>query len=604
VAAPLTETRMHESELNKKVNILLVDDQPARLLSYETILGDLGQNLVSAHSGLEALEKLMKEDFALVLLDVSMPGMDGFETAALIHDHPRFEKTPIIFVTGVHDTEFDRLKGYKLGAVDYVSIPVVPEILRSKVSVLVELHCQRRELQELNRSLAEANARLEAAHTTLQAERTRELQALNRDLQKANVELAESNLALQAEIAERTRAEGALKEADRQKDEFLAILAHELRNPLAPIRNAVQIMSRLEIDNTHLRWSRDVIDRQIAHLTRLVDDLLDISRITRGTITLATQPVEVGTILSRAIEASQPTIAEYKHTLAIDCPDETLMIEGDLTRLVQVLGNLISNAAKYTNPGGRIQVAVVANGGHAEFRVKDNGIGIAQESLPKLFNLFSRVHIGDRAPGGLGIGLALSRKLVQMHFGDVLVESGGIGEGSEFIVRLPLLSEGVAQPKAAAAIQNGNGRDVPKRSVLIADDNQDALESLALLLECEGHRVLKAADGGQAYELARSAEPEVAFLDIGMPVLTGYEAAMKIRAEPWGKHMVLIALSGWGQREDIQRSKGAGFDAHLVKPASFDALDDVLKRLPRHTIVSDPPNVQARVAGADKAGAG
>jgi signal transduction histidine kinase len=571
---------------DKKVNILLVDDQPARLLSYETILGELGQNLISARSGLEALEKLMKDDFALVLLDVSMPGMDGFETAALIHDHPRFEKTPIIFVTGVHDTEFDRLKGYKLGAVDYVSIPVVPEILRSKVAVLVELHCQRRELQDLNRSLAEANARLEAAHTTLQAERTRELQALNRDLQRANVELAESNLALQAEIAERSRAESALKEADRQKDEFLAILAHELRNPLAPIRNAVQIMSRLDIDNPHVRWSRDVIDRQITHLTRLVDDLLDISRITRGTITLATEPVQVGTILARAIEASQPTVAEYKHTFLVDCPDETLMIEGDLTRLVQVLGNLISNAAKYTNVGGRIDVTVRAVDNHVEFRVKDNGIGIATDSLPKLFNLFSRVHAGDRAPGGLGIGLALSRKLVQMHLGDVLVESEGVGKGSEFIVRLPL-AQADGEPGALQAANNGNGHDTPKRDVLIADDNPDALESLALLLECEGHRVIKAADGQQAYELASQMKPEVAFLDIGMPIMTGYEAASRIRAQPWGKQMVLVALSGWGQREDVQKSKAAGFDSHLVKPASFEALNEVLRRLSRHTIASE-----------------
>ena len=593
---------MAEALKDGKVNILLVDDQPARLLSYETILGELGQNLISARSGLEALEKLMKNEFALVLLDVSMPGMDGFETAALIHDHPRFEKTPIIFITGVHDSEFDRLKGYKLGAVDYVSIPVVPEILRSKVSVLVELHCQRRELQDLNRSLAEANARLEAAHTTLQAERTRELQALNRDLQRANVELAESNLALQAEIAERSRAESALKEADRQKDEVLAILAHELRNPLAPIRNAVQIMSRVDVENPHILWSRDVIDRQISHLTRLVDDLLDISRITRGTITLTTGPVQVGAILSRALEASQPTVAEFKHVLEIECPDDTLLIEGDMTRLVQVLGNLISNAAKYTNPGGRIQISVLAKDGHAEFRVKDNGIGIAQESLPKLFNLFSRVHSGDRAPGGLGIGLALSRKLVQMHLGDVLVESDGIGKGSEFVVRLPILPKELGGERGVEGSEaNGNGQSSPRRRILIADDNPDALESLALLLECEGHAVIKAADGGQAFDLACSAKPEVAFLDIGMPVMTGYEAASRIRGEPWGKRMVLIALSGWGQREDVQRSKAAGFDSHLVKPASFDALNDVLSGLPRRRSSAPEPAPDERDASGDSA---
>src|SRR5262245_26333548 len=302
-----------------KVNILLVDDQPARLLSYETILSELGQNLIHARSGLEALERLMKDEFAVVLLDVSMPGMDGFETASLIHEHPRFERTPIIFVTGVHISELDHLKGYKLGAVDYVSIPVVPDILRSKVSVLVELHCQRRELQELNRALEEAN-------TNLQAEKTRELEAMNQ----------------------------ALKEADRHKDEFLAVLAHELRNPLAPIRNAVEIMRRSSIDDAQLTWSRDVIERQVKHLSRLVDDLLDVSRITRGNINLMREPLTVGAIVSRALETVQPLMTEQRHDLVLDLPKEDLEVEGDLTRLTQVLGNLLHNAAKYTDPGGQI----------------------------------------------------------------------------------------------------------------------------------------------------------------------------------------------------------------------------------------------------------
>src|SRR6185437_5919018 len=227
---------------NERVSILLVDDQPSRLLTYESILAELGQNLVCARSGLEALDRIMRHEFAVVLLDVSMPDMDGFEVARLIHEHPRFEKTPIIFVTGVHVSELDRLKGYKLGAVDYVAIPVVPEILRSKVAVLVELYLKRRELVELNRTLALANAQLAEANTTLQAEKTRELEAVNVHLQRANAELEQANRTLQSEVAERSRVEQALKEADRHKDEFLAMLAHELRNPLAPILNAVQLM--------------------------------------------------------------------------------------------------------------------------------------------------------------------------------------------------------------------------------------------------------------------------------------------------------------------------------------------------------------------------
>src|SRR6202047_4026821 len=276
---------------NEKVNILLVDDQPARLLTYQSVLSELGQNLVCVRSGFEALDKLMREEFAVVLLDVSMPEMDGFEAARLIHDHPRFEKTPIIFVTGVHVTDLDRLKGYKLGAVDYVFIPVVPEILRSKVAVLVELYCKRREMRELNRNLAQANERLAEANTTLQAEENRELKTLNANLQHANAELERANRSLQSEVAERVRAEQALKEADRHKDEFLAMLAHELRNPLAPILNAVQLMRMKPLGDPQLAWSRDVIQRQLAHLTRLVDDLLGVSRITRGQINPAREAV-------------------------------------------------------------------------------------------------------------------------------------------------------------------------------------------------------------------------------------------------------------------------------------------------------------------------
>jgi len=339
-----------------KVNILMVDDQPARLLTYQTVLGELGQNLVCARSGAEALEKLMREEFAVVLLDVSMPDMDGFEAARLIHNHPRFEKTPIIFVTGVHVTELDRLKGYKVGAVDYVSIPVVPEILRSKVAVLVELYCKRRELQELNRNLARANEQLAAANATLQAEKNRELQILNTTLQHANAELERANHTLQNEVAERLRAEGALKEADRHKDEFLAMLAHELRNPLAPILNALQLMRR-KPSESQLQWSGEVIDRQLRYLTRLVDDLLDVSRITRGKITLAREAVELGGLVSRAVETVQPVIEERGHELTLNVAHGDVRMNGDPVRLVQAIGNVLGNAAKYTNRGGRIEMS-------------------------------------------------------------------------------------------------------------------------------------------------------------------------------------------------------------------------------------------------------
>ncbi len=539
--------------LDGKVNILLVDDQPARLLSYETILEGLGQNLVRARSGLEALEKLMKDEFAVVLLDVSMPGMDGFETAGLIHEHPRFERTPIIFVTGVHITELDRLKGYKLGAVDYVSIPVVPEILRSKVAVLVELHCQRRELQQLNHALEEAN-------TTLQAEKTRELEAMNR----------------------------TLKEADRHKDEFLAVLAHELRNPLAPIRNAVEIMRRSAIEDAQLTWSRDVIERQVKHLSRLVDDLLDVSRITRGNINLMREPVTVGAIVARALETVQPLVTEQRHDLVIELPDEEVTVEGDLTRLTQVLGNLLNNAAKYTDPGGRIVLSARRKGAQLELRVRDTGIGIPPELLPRLFNLFTQVDgTTHRSHGGLGIGLALVRQLVSMHGGTVTAHSSGTGRGSEFLVTLPVHFARGAQfaPQVVSASSPMAGERRGHR-ILLADDNRDALDSLATLLQCDGHEVFTAADGAEALELASSCRPDVMLLDIGMPKLDGYEVARRVRQEPWGGATVLIALTGWGQEEDRRRSREVGFNSHLVKPLDLDALTVLLARLPAPVVSS------------------
>ena len=568
---------------DNKVNILLVDDQQARLLSYEAILADLGQNLVHARSGVEALKFLMEEEFAVVLLDVSMPGMDGFETASLIHEHPRFEKTPIIFVTGVHVTELDRLKGYKLGAVDYVYIPVVPEILRSKVSVLVELHLQRRELQKLNRSLGEANARLELANTHLQEEKTRELERLNSHLKRANTELEQTNRVLQSEVSERARAEAALKEADRHKDEFLAVLAHELRNPLAPIRNAVEIMRRSSVMDPQLAWSRDVVERQVKHLTRLVDDLLDVSRITRGNINLSREPVNVATIVARAIETIAPLIAEQRHDLSVDISEEALEVEGDLTRLTQVLGNLLNNAAKYTDPGGTINVTASRVGMDVDIRVRDNGIGIPPALLPRLFQLFTQVDAAaHRAQGGLGIGLALVRQLVQMHGGSVTAYSDGPGKGSEFLIRLPLRMQRPRElMQSSLTAESGANGSKPGHRILLADDNRDALDSLATLLQCDGHEVHTAGDGAEALEVAAQCRPNVVLLDIGMPKLDDYEVARRIRAEPWGKSAVLIALTGWGQDEDRRRSREVGFDSHLVKPLDPDALSSLLQRLPQ-----------------------
>jgi signal transduction histidine kinase len=565
--------------ISERVNILLVDDQPARLLTYQSILSELGQNLVLAHSGRDALDKLMHNEFAVVLLDVSMPDMDGFETAEMIHAHPRFEKTPIIFVTGIHVSELDRLRGYKAGAVDYVAIPVVPEILRSKVAVLVELYCKRHELRQLNRILANANKQLAEANLTLQAEKTRELEALNATLQRANAELERTNHSLQREVAERARAEQALQEADRNKDEFLAMLAHELRNPLAPIHNALQLM-RMKPAAAQAQWAQEVIARQLSSLTRLVDDLLDVSRITRGKITLAREPLEVGTLITRALETIEPLMQERGHTLTLQVPPDPLWVDGDPTRLTQALGNVLGNAAKYTERGGHIELVCTTDGGEVEIRVRDNGIGIPAELLPRIFDLFTQLdRRTDHSVSGLGIGLALVRRLVEMHGGSVRAVSAGAGAGSEFMIRLPLLADVAAHAEAHSEQPAGDLPTVPRR-ILLADDNPDALESLATVLRLRGHEVFSAPNGALALETAVRHMPDVALLDIGMPLLDGYEVARRIRAQDWGKGVTLVALTGWGQESDRRRSQEAGFDTHLVKPLDLEKLSALLAHLP------------------------
>jgi signal transduction histidine kinase len=558
-------------------NILLVDDQPARLLTYRAILEPLGHNLVAVNSGLEALEALMKQDFAVVLLDVKMPGMDGFETAALIHDHPRFETTPIIFVTGVHVTEFDRLKGYKAGAIDYVYIPVVPEILRSKVAVLIELDRQRRALQLVNRELAESNRRLEEANFALQSEKTRELEAINTRLSHTNDELSRSNLSLENEIRERIRAETSLKEAVVKRDEFLAMLSHELRNPLSPLRNASHMLMQGETTDSKIIWSRGVIERQLKHMIRLVDDLLDVSRIARGKIVLVSEPVKVADVVNSAVETVQPLLEQKRQQLQIEAADPDLVVRGDPVRLAQVVGNLLHNAAKYTGEGGHIVLVTRSRNGRAEIVVQDTGIGIAADSMPRIFELFTQIP-SDRSSttGGLGIGLALVRALVDLHGGEIHATSPGIDQGSEFTVRLPLLELGSDARNASAAGAKPEQAAPVRRNILIADDNQDALESLALMLRMEGHEVHCASDGEEALLLAGQRRPEIVVLDVGMPKLDGCEVARRIRAESWGRGAVLVALTGWGQEIDRRRSREAGFDMHLVKPVDPATLCDML----------------------------
>ena len=392
----------------QRVNILMVDDQPSKLLTYEAILRDLGENLIQATSASEALQHLLKLEIAVILIDVCMPELDGYELAAMIREHPRHQQTSIIFVSAILMTDLDRLRGYESGAVDYVPVPVVPEILRAKVSVFADLYRKTRQLERMNEEL---EARV--------AERTAELEATAARLREN---------------------EARLQEADRRKDEFLAMLAHELRNPLAPIRTSVQLLQLTQLPEPQRARARDIIKRQVDHMVRLIDDLIDVSRISRGLITLQRDQVELGAVVARAVETVKPVIDEQRHTLKVSLPDQTVTLQGDETRLAQVIGNLLHNAAKYTEPGGHISLTVSHENGRAQIRVRDNGVGIAPADLPKLFELFTQVGQGDgHTRTGLGIGLALVRRLVEMHGGTVHATSDGLSQGCEFVVTLPLI---------------------------------------------------------------------------------------------------------------------------------------------------------------------
>jgi signal transduction histidine kinase len=556
-----------------QAQILLVDDQPARLLTYEAILGDLGEKLVTARSGREALQLLMHSEFAAILLDVSMPGMDGFETAALIHEHPRFEKTPIIFVTAVHVTDLDRLRGYKLGAVDYVYVPVVPEILRGKVQVLVELYRKRRELQRLN-------AELELANANLAAEKTRELERVNQDLQRANQELAAANDTLTAEVSERGKAQAALQDADRRKEEFLAVLSHELRNPLAAIDSAVKLIQHKTLFDPQLGWARDVLARQIAHLGRLIDDLLDISRISRGKITLRREPIELVAVLARAVETVRPIMEARRHDLQVQLPDRPLRLHGDLVRLTQVVSNLLSNAAKYSPEGSRIDLCVVVEPGlngaaDIAIRVKDIGMGIAADELPQVFELFRQLDRSNHDEGGLGVGLALSRGLVELHGGTIEARSDGAGHGSEFTVRLPeLIMTTQTSPDSEPV---WGSAETSKLRLLLVDDNVDSARTLAMLLELSGHEVRVAHAGAAALEITDQYHPDCVLLDIGMPEMNGYEVARRLRKD---RHFSgeLVALTGFGRDYDREQAQLAGFDHYLVKPVDYQKLQQLLEQ--------------------------
>jgi signal transduction histidine kinase/DNA-binding response OmpR family regulator len=655
----------------EQANILVVDDLPEKLLVFSSILEELGQNLVMVRSGSEALREVLHREFAVILLDVNMPDIDGLETAKLIRQYKKSAHTPIIFITAYAD-EMQTAQGYSLGAVDYILSPVRPDVLRSKVKVFVELF----QMQQRTRAMAEHEAARAAAEEarrranflahasqelgasldleqglrrlldlvvphvcdvaavilekepgkfqTLSApstefvppplgaamqavlaqpvvlesgegaglaatlclplqvgERTigalalgyagrapRDRDMLEEVAGRAAIALDNSRLyrSLKREIARSRQAEEELQDANRRKDEFLAMLSHELRNPLAPIRNAVELMRRVGSSEQRVIMARDVIDRQVTHLARLVDELLDVSRISQGKIVLKKEPVELSKIIAHSVETVRPMIDAREQRLSVEVSARPVWLLGDFARLSQVVANLLNNASKYTAEGGRIRLSAIAGEGFATIAVEDNGSGIDPELLPRVFEIFVQGERGlDRSQGGLGIGLTLVKRLVELHQGRVEAHSEGAGRGARFKVMLPSISA-VRHAEAAPAAAASTAQEVYGRRVLVVDDNVDAAESTAAYLRLEGHEVKTVSDGTEALASVRVFAPHVIVLDIGLPGLDGYAVARQLRERGDTSHALLIAMTGYGQKDDKQRASEAGFDYHFVKP--------------------------------------
>ena len=520
-----------------KPNILIVNDDPASLFALASLLARWAEDndceVMTARSGEEALRQVLQHDFAVILLDVNMPGMDGFETAEAIHSRPRSAAIPIIFITAYLADEMHRLKGYEKGAVDYLFTPVIPQMLQAKVGVFVAM-----------------------------AKKTLELRRQTEALRSQTLELSAVNQRLELEKRER---EAAVLQ-NKAKDEFLAMLGHELRNPLSAISSAATLIGLQGVSPESARRAHQIIGRQCQHLSHIVDDLLDLGRVMSGKILLERKRFDLSALLSTCLETLTATGRTRDYTVHVN--SAPAWVDADPTRVEQIIINLLDNAFKYTAPGGVIEVAAGVDGHEAMLEVRDSGVGISSELLPHVFDVFVQGESSlDRAQGGMGIGLALVHQLVGLHDGSIAAHSDGAGLGSRFVLRLPQV-----EPAIAPAGASGQPAAQADCCALIVEDNDDGREMMAMLLDSFGTRVLQAADGAEGLEAARTHRPDIALVDIGLPGMDGYEVARRLRADPATQGMRLVALTGYGLHEDQQRALQAGFDLHLVKPVPPERL--------------------------------
>jgi signal transduction histidine kinase len=518
------------------IDILLVDDEPRNLDALEAILQSPGYRLLRAGDAEQALRLLMAHEVAAIVLDIRMPDMSGIELARLIKSVQRFRGTPILFLTAQMVDDDRVVAGYDAGAVDFLTKPFDPRVLRHKIAVFAELYRKTRELADLNEKLEERVR-----------ERTVELE----------------------------RSEAALRAAAQQKDEFLAVLAHELRNPLVPLRTGLDVLLRRESAPSVSR-TLGTMNRQLHHMVRLIDDLLDVSRITRGALELKREPAELGGLVAATVEAMRPTFERRRQELVLESVGR-FEATVDTTRIAQIVTNLLTNASKFTPEGGRTTVGLRRQGDTLSIQVTDTGAGIPAHQIDGVFGMFTRIsRPGAASPSGLGIGLALARRLAEMHGGTLSAASAGENGGSTFTLTLPLSPVAIASG-AEMAPPVDVGPAPSSLRIVIIEDNEDVSASLKDLLEDTGHSVWAAQTGSDGVSLVAEVRPNVVLCDLGLPHMGGLEVCQRIRALSSAVRPIIVAVTGWGREEDQRRTREAGFDHHLVKPVAVESLDRVLR---------------------------